>query len=163
MSKTRVLQCLSLFAILLSACGPARFDPKPLPTSGAPQPLPTLADKWSVKLTQSGGFAGVMLTVEVSSDGTIKAEDTRSGKSVTQTLSPTQLNQLKDLISAAKISPNAAPYPGCADCFIFTLEINSNGTVSRVQVDDITAKDSGALELINALRQLRNAMLGVNY
>lgn len=163
MTKPRFFPCLLLFATLLSACGPARISPTPLPTQAAPQPLPTLADKWSLKLTQSGGFAGVLLTVEVSSDGKISAEDSGSGKSKAQNLTADELAELKRLISTARISPNAGPYPGCADCFLYTLEINSNGKLSQVRADDITLKDSGALELVTYLRKLRNALLGVSY
>jgi len=164
MSRLKLLESLLLFTVILSACGPARLDPGPLSTQAAPpQPLPTLSDKWSLKLTQSGGIAGIMLTVEVSSDGKIATEDSRSGKSETRNLTTDELAELKRLISSAKISPNAAPYPGCADCFIYTLEINSNGNPSRVQVDDITLKDSGALELVTYLRKLRNGLLGVSY
>ncbi|MBI3738422.1 MAG: hypothetical protein HY258_05190 [Chloroflexi bacterium] len=163
MSRLKLLKSLLLFMVILSACGPARLGPGPLSTQAAPQPLPTLSDKWSLKLTQSGGIAGIMLTVEVSSDGKITAEDPRSGKSETRNLTTDELAELKKLISSAKISPNAAPYPGCADCFIYTLEINSGGHLARVQVDDITLKDSGALELVTYLRKLRNGLLGVSY
>ncbi|SRR5581483_3366914 len=163
MTKPKLLPCLLMFMILLSACGPARIIPMPLPTQAAPQPIPTLSERWSLKLTQSGGIAGIMLTVEVSSDGKIMAEDPRSGKSETRNLATDELTELKRLISSAKISPNAAPYPGCADCFIYTLEVNSNGNLSRIQVDDITLKDSGALELVTYLRKLRNGLLGVSY
>ena len=163
MSRLKLLKSLLLFTVILSACGPARFDPGPLSTQAAPQPLPTLSDKWSLKLTQSGGIAGIMLTVEVLSDGKITAEDPRSGKSEKRDLTTDELAELKRLVSSAKISPNAAPYPGCADCFIYTLEVNSNGNLSRIQVDDITLKDSGALELVTYLRKLRNGLLDVSY
>ncbi len=157
MLKNRLLQSAFVTLIFLSACALA---PRPTKLS-SPVPLPSPVGKWALKLTQSGGIAGVMLTVEVSSDGQLKAEDQRSGRSVTQVLPPQTMAELQRLISATAISTPGAPRSGCADCFIYDLEIQSNGNSTRVHADDITINDSGAADLILFLRKLRDSALGV--
>ena len=66
----------------LAACGPLlRAEP-------SPKPLPSPASFWTINLKQSGGFAGVSLSLEVSSDGRLVATDERSGRKVEQVLPP---------------------------------------------------------------------------
>jgi hypothetical protein len=154
MVNHRPLSCILLVFVLLSACGRT----KPLP-----QPLPTPSGDWTVKFTQSGGIAGILLTLEISSDGHLKAQDQRTNKGADRTLPQPTITELAGLIAKAKFSPDAAPYPGCADCFIYGLEVQSDGHLSKIRVDDITIRNSGAEELITFLRELRNSALGMNY
>ncbi|MGZ6316283.1 MAG: hypothetical protein ACXWNQ_03405, partial [Anaerolineales bacterium] len=66
--KGILLSAVALIAVL-SACS------RLLPMASAPQPLPSPGENWTIKLTQSGGIAGVMQTLEVSSNGQLKAAD----------------------------------------------------------------------------------------
>lgn len=112
-----------------------------------------------VKLTQSGGFAGVLLTVEVASDGQLTAQDERTHRSVTETLPEAIIAKLTELISSTSLSRGAVPSSGCADCFIYDLEIHSDGQTIEMRVDDVTLGDSGATDLIAFLRDLRDSAL----
>jgi hypothetical protein len=154
MSGKQIQLSLLFLVIGLSACSSA----KPVP-----RPLPTLTDEWTIKFTQSGGFAGVLLTLEISSEGRFKAQDQRAGKNVDQSLSPEMIGQLTALIAGLRVSPDAGTSPGCADCFIYELEIHSGGSVSKTRVDDVTIGRSGVEELITFLRRLRNGALGISY
>jgi emfourin len=154
MSRRRFVSAVLLVLLLLSACSPAR----PVPV-----PLATPSDDWTVELTQSGGFAGVLLTVEVASDGRFSAQDQRLNRRVDRSLPADTIRELSGLLAALRVAPDAAPSPGCADCFIYELEIQSNGSISRIRVDDITLGNSGAADLIAYLRKLRNTALGINY
>ena len=156
MFKNRLLPVILFLSLFMSACGPAK------PTEVIPQPLPSPTGDWTVTLTQSGGFAGVLLTVEVSSDGQLKAEDQRSQRSVTQMLSPQTMARLRQLISNATVSSGPIPRSGCADCFIYDLTIASDGNSSQVHVDDTTLNNSGAADLITFLRQLRDNALSAS-
>jgi hypothetical protein len=112
-----------------------------------------------VKLTQSGGFAGVLLIVEVSSDGHLNAQDERAQRSVDQTLSGETITRIGELISNTRLPRGVAPSSGCADCFIYDLEIRSDSQVVEGKVDDVTIGDSGAADLIAFLRELRDDAL----
>jgi hypothetical protein len=148
---------LPFFALALivvtSACGPAQLQPS------YPQPLPSPSGSWSLSLTQSGGIAGVSLKVTVSSDGQLTAEDQRSGKTVTQTLPPDTMAKLAALYSAVAVSTPQSPKSGCADCFLYHLELNSGDKALSLKFDDTTLGGSGAEQLIHFLQQLRDAAL----
>ncbi len=150
--KGILLSAMALIAIL-SACG------RLLPIGSAPQPLPSPGENWTIKLTQSGGIAGVMQTLEVSSDGQLKAADQRSGRSVTQSLPPAALAELQRLFSKASLAAATPVHSSCADCFIYDLEVTAGGNKMTVRADDTTLTDSGAAELIAFLRQLRDRAL----
>ncbi len=127
-----------------------------------PQPLPSPTRKWSIILNQSGGFAGVLLTVEISSDGQLIAEDQHSHRSVTQTLSAQTITTLNQLVSTTAVSATSAPQLGCADCFIYDLEIRSEESDLHVHVDDVTIKDSSVAGLITLVSKLRDDALRPN-
>ena len=60
-------------AILLSACASRVTTPAPLQTPG---------EKWTVKMTQSGGILGLSRTMEVSSAGTVTVMDKNAQKEI---------------------------------------------------------------------------------
>lgn len=166
MFKNSLLPIPLMAMLFLSACGPAVLQaegPQPFASPVDLQTQPSFSGPWSLSLTQSGGFAGVMLTVQVSSDGKLTAEDQRSGRSVTQTLPAGTLAKLAELTSSvASTASGAGPKPqksSCRDCFLYDLQVTSAGRTARIQADDTTLGASGAQELIGLLRQLRDGAL----
>ncbi len=149
--------CLVLF-LILTACRSRAGNQAPLAT---PLPLPSPARDWNIKMTQSGGIAGVSLSVEVSSRGQLTAQDLRSGKSATVTLSEADLAQLSRLVDQIQTPPAAMPPSKCADCFIYTLELQLQGRDVTLQVDDTTLQGSGLSGLIGFLHKLRDNALSV--
>jgi len=144
---------LLIALIFLSSCGTAGSI-KPIP-----QPLASSSDNWNVKLVQSGGIAGVLLTVDVSSDGRFKAEDQRSQRSVTKVLPSQTTAELKGLIFNTVVSTSRVLQSACADCFIYDLEIQSDGNDFKFHVDDLTINDSDAQGLITTLLKIRDEAL----
>ncbi len=142
-----------ILALLLAACGPAAQSPV------APQASPSPAGEWTVKLTQSGGFAGVMLTVQVSADGTLVAENQRAGSSVTKSLPPETIARIASQSSQFLQMTPVAPRSGCADCFLYKLEFHALDRTSYVEADDTTLAASGAADLVRLLQQLRDEAL----
>ena len=142
--------------IFISSCSQVKS------TNPVPQSLPTPTNSWTVDLTQSGGLAGVLLTVEVTSDGQLKAADKRSNNSVTNVLPPEKTNELKRLISNLSQGGSQSPSSSCADCFIYDLEIRTEGKDIQIHVDDVTIKKSGSQDLITTLIMLRDSALKPN-
>ena len=130
--------------------------------TSVPQPFPSPSDMWSVKLTQSGGIAGVLKTVEVSSDGQLKAEDQRSHRSISKTLPTQTIDELHQLIFSIPAAGGRLLQSGCADCFIYDLEIHSAGKNIEIHADDTTLNGSGAQKLISTLIGLREGALKPN-
>ncbi len=153
MRKVGPAYIILILALLMSACVPA------LPGSSERQPVPSPGPSWNVQLTQSGGFVGVLLTVEVSSDGLLKAENRRAGTSVSQQLPPETISKLLQLYSEVKIPSGDQPQPTCADCFEYDLQLSSGGQTMKIRADDTSLASSGAGELISYLGQLRDQAL----
>lgn len=153
MSIRPLMRLTFVLMALASACGPAQLEPS------GPQPLPSPTQSWTLSLTQSGGFAGVSLKVTVSSDGELTAEDQRSGRIVTQRLSPDVLARLAAMYSS-DLPQIRQPAPSmCADCFTYDLEASSGGTLARIHADDTTLDASGAADLVHLMQQLRDKAL----
>jgi hypothetical protein len=143
-----VMVCLSA-----SACG--------ISHAALPAPLPSPSGAWTIRLTQSGGFAGVLLTIQITSDGKLEAQDHRSGRSVARELTPETVAQLGTLVSQLRIAGGTPPPSACADCFLYDLELESATGTTRVHADDTSMADSGAAAVIGFLRQLGdNALAG---
>jgi hypothetical protein len=153
MPRTRLPLGLLVISMFFSSCSPL----KPVL-----QPLPSPTSKWTVELNQSGGIAGVLLSVEVTNDGQLKAEDQRSNRTVTQTLSAQTTAKLNQLVSNAILSSRSVPKSACADCFIYDLEIQSETSDLHIQADNTTMNESGAAELINYLSKLRDDALAAH-
>ena len=162
MLNTRLFVMLMVLTLFLAACGPATITPPdavPLPSPSGPQSLPSPAQPWDLSLTQSGGFAGVQLKVDVSSAGRLSAEDQRSGKKVSRQLDAATLEKLAGLAAAVAASTPQSPHSSCADCFLYDLQVTSGARTVHVQADDTTLAASGAQELVSLLNQLRDGAL----
>jgi hypothetical protein len=138
---------------LLAACVPVSRQAE------APQASPSPAGEWTVKLTQSGGFAGVMLTVQVSSDGSLIAENQRAGRKVTKTLPSETTAQIARYYSQLLQVTPAPQRSGCTDCFLYRLDFSAAGRAGRLEADDMTLAASGAADLVSLLRRLREEAL----
>jgi len=99
--------------------------PSPLPTNPAKQ-LPLLNGDWHIDFTQSGGIAGTSRSLEISSSGEMTFTNTRTGEKHVTQLPAEKLAALTDLVAAASFRPASQP-SGCADCFIFDLQLASGG------------------------------------
>jgi hypothetical protein len=75
---------LTIF-LSLTACGPSRLEPLTTPARSG---------RSAVRLTQSGGFAGIHLIIDVAISGEMTAQDVRSGRAASGMLSSAALKQL---------------------------------------------------------------------
>lgn len=121
--------------------------------------LPELVGDWQIKLTQSGGLAGVHRLIEISGSGEMTVDDERSKAHIVDKLSAEQLASLIKLTAASQYRPDSGPAGGCADCFVYVLEITSGGETFQAQLDDISLADSGLNPLVDTLGSLMKAAL----
>ena len=150
----RTLPVLLLITIMLSACSPS--TPTPLATPS----LPTFGETWTIKMNHSGGIMGLSRSIEISSDGKFTVADERSGKTIEGQLSTDKLSQLQELIKTLKpVKVTGIEQTGCADCFIYELEIQGGGKSFSTQVNDITLNDSGLSPLVDFLRNILETSL----
>lgn len=150
----RIIFYILIIATLLSACSPSK--PVPLGTPIVPEENKT----WTIKMEQSGGIMGLSRSIEISADGKYTLTDQRANKTVKGQLSSGDLTRLRQIL--ATIKPASAPEPkqsGCADCFIYTIEIQGTGTPFSIQLDDVTLPNSGLEALVSFLRDLMDKSL----
>ena len=137
-----------LITLLITGCVPSA-TPEPLNTPTAELSAP--GNDWTIKMTQSGGFAGVSRSVEVSSDGKYTVVDERAKKTVSGELTTDELSELNQLVMTSKYVSAAKPN-GCADCFVYDLEAQVNGEKLSVQLNDVSLPNSGLEPLVSYLR-----------
>ncbi len=129
---------LIVTALLLASCA-----------SSAP------AIEWTtIKMSQSGGFIGLSRSIEISADGKYIAVDNRANKTVNGELSADELFALNKLVAGYKSANVMKPEnTGCADCFVYDLQIQGSGKNISAQLNDVTLPKSGMEALVNFLRE----------
>jgi hypothetical protein len=89
------------------------------------------ARSWMLDYALSGGFAGLMQQLSVTSDGRLVAVDKKSGRQVEKTLAPEQLRELDALLAQLEGAPAAPSRPAiasrCADCVEYRLQAAIDG------------------------------------
>jgi hypothetical protein len=141
----RILVSLTVLGTMLaSGCA--------APALPAKNKLPTLGGDWSIKFTHSGGFVGVSRWIEIKSDGSYLVVDDRSPDyRKTGQLTAQELEDLKKLVASTNYTPNELP-SGCADCYVYTIEIKGEGKGFAVTVDEVVLPDTGLGPLVSDLR-----------
>jgi hypothetical protein len=149
---------LAIFCtLLLSACAAAPTT-APLPeNTNTPEPatgnLPALNGSWTITMTHSGGIMGLQRSVNIDSSGAYTVQDSRGEQAFTGQLSDEELANLIQVANSTEYSASGRPH-GCADCFVYNIEINGDGGRFSAQVDDTSLEESGLTPLIIALRDI---------
>jgi len=165
---TRSVFLYALFmALLIAGCSASTSEsskstpelPKSTPESTKSN-LPALDGTWKIKMTHSGGIMGLSRSIEISSDGKYTVMDERAKKTITSELTADELSKLMEQVSASEYIPASQPDGrGCADCFIYDLEIQGIGGKFNIQLNDISLPTSGLETLVIYLRGLIEAAL----
>ena len=146
--KTGFLSVLLSFAILLIACNPT--------TSDTTSP----SANWSVKLTLSGGFAGLNRSISLNQDGQAIYIDKRAKSRVEKQVTKADLQTVAKLVKILSPSDETVRGPSqCRDCINYVLAASYDGTHIRRAVDTITVQDSDAKDLIKKLTILASEVL----
>jgi hypothetical protein len=152
-----VILCTILISLLIVGC---RQSPTPEPLKTATlEPsaadLPALNGEWKIKMTQSGGIMGLMRSIEISWNGKFSVDDERTGQTIAGEFSSGDLSKISEMVSSAKYVPASQPDGmGCADCFIYDLEIEGEGRKFTAQLNDVSLPNSGLEPVITYLRTL---------
>lgn len=137
------------FTMILSACAK---------NGGITYTAPELTDGWSIKMNLSGGFDGLVRNIEIDSDGDFVVADEIRQKTVEGKLTKDELEELVKLISSLTFNP-VETETGCADCFLYHIEIESSERKMVIEADDVTLGDSGMGELTQFLRGIMDSAL----
>ena len=142
---------------ILSACAGApvnTVEPKPLgtPTSQLDTAC-SLPAQWNIQFNRSGGFAGFNESLTLDSGGSLTVQSERPAVNVRKTISGDQVNAIGGLLAQAcpfEMKPNDA---GCADCFLYKLDVQMDGQTYVMLATDVTLTED-LHPLISSLSQL---------
>ena len=136
----------------------ANPEPTNLPApSASPDHLPALNGDWQISLTKSGGIMGMFRKVDISAAGDMIFTDMNGKETGKSRLPEEKLAVLTKLAGDTVYMPLGAP-SGCADCFIFDLQISSGGETFEAQLNQIDLPASGLEPLVQFLvEELNNA------
>ncbi len=109
----------------------------------------------TIRMMHSGGIMGLARSIEISSDGKFKITDERLSTTITGELSSDELSKINELVSTAEFIAISKPDGmGCADCFVYDLEVQRNGDRFSARLNDLNLHDSGLAPLVDHLRGL---------
>ncbi len=157
MKKT--LLSLLLISLLLAACATPATETPAREAPAKPERTKTPIAWSSIKLTQSGGLAGVSRIITFSQDGRGSAVDERAAKNVEVTLTAEQVAQMDALVQEVVKLPRVALESTCVDCFVYALEVSSSGKTKIVQLSEAQLAASGFEALVTFLRALMDVAL----
>jgi len=156
MPRTVFLYMLFI-SLFIAGCG----------TSATPEPIktptlkprqtdqPSFEGNWTITMKHSGGIMGLSRSIEITSKGNFIVVDERANKTVTGILAENEFSKINEQVSSLEYIPASKPDGmGCADCFIYDLEIQENGEKFAVQLNDISLPSSGLESLVSYLRSL---------
>ena len=151
----RINAWILLFGILfVSSCAPAEVHKPDSPK------MPALEGKWVIRMTQSGGIMGMSQSIDIRSDGSYTATDIRTDQTRAGRLSEDELTGLIKHVASVEYSTVDVPeHFGCADCFLYDLQITANKQIFSVQLNDISLPQSGLESLVMNLREIMTRKL----
>lgn len=144
--KMTVIFLLGVF--IFSACG----------SPGSIEILETPTNEWRIVFVHSGGFAGLMRALEISSDGSYTLKDERTNFTKSGQITDNELADLSRILVGINYVPQTKP-TGCADCFIYDIRVTGGGNDFSARVDDVNIDDSGLRLLVSALREIMDREL----
>ena len=148
------LLILILTGLILAACGAPATEP-----AVKPDRTRTAAEWTAIRMSQSGGLAGVSRTISISRDGHGSVMDESAGKNAALTLTPEQLVQLEAIMASFTKLPKVELDLNCADCFVYTLGFSFPERNRTVQLSDTQLAASGYEPLVTFLRTLLDTTL----
>jgi hypothetical protein len=152
-----LLGCRSLSGTFATPTPPPE-PTNPVPLATPALSIPVLNGDWHINLNKSGGIMGLSRSLEILSSGEMNLSDLRIRKTSQTRLPADRLSELTGLVANSHYQPVSVP-TGCADCFIYNLEISSGGQTFQVQLNQIDLTNSGLQPLVDFLGQYMNAVI----
>ncbi len=148
------------------------LSPSPLPTVSAistlpsspipslpPSPEPVTSATWRIRFTMSGGFAGIIRSVELSDDGLLRVSDQRTGRQSEIQISTTDLEAINGWVARAQSPPLLPRFSNCRDCLHYDITIHRGNETVTAELTDLNLDQSDLSLLINKLAALQETAL----
>lgn len=119
-------------------------------------------DTWSVRLSISGGFAGVRRQIEVDYSGRLLVQDQKLKKKVAGSLDSSELEKLAVLVRSAAAKPASTGKPrhaDCFDCYRYTMILKTGDKETKSQINGLQDLDAGKNQLVQHLLSIMRQRL----
>ncbi len=146
--KHQKLAICLLLGLMLAGCSPSQpseptFSPTPeiMSSPEATEALPgdcPQPKKWAIEFQREGGIMGLSQQLKVGSEGTLQAQDLSTQNTFTQTLNPSQVLEIQNLLVQACPFETGRAAQACPDCFEYSMSIQMDEELFRVKVSDTT-------------------------
>jgi hypothetical protein len=118
------------------------------------------ASQGAINFEVTGGFTGTgdgTPALRIEPDGT--ATRTSAGRTQTTRLDLATLHDLQAKIDAAQFPMLEPAYMGCADCYVYEVSVQLDGTMHRVAVDTDAHPPAALQAVIDALKDIEQLPL----
>ena len=131
-----------LVGILLSACAGEPLSTQAPVSLGTPigqgQVGCSIPAQWVIQFNRTGGFAGVDESLTLDSAGKLTVQSKRPARNEQKTISNDRVNAIGEILAQAcpfEMKPNDT---GCADCYLYKLDIQMDGETYMMLATDVT-------------------------
>lgn len=153
---------------MLAGCSPSQpseptYSPTPeiMSSPKATAALPgdcSQPKQWAIEFQREGGIMGLSQQVTLASDGTLQAKNINTQDTFTQTLNPSQVLEIENLLVQACPFETGRAAQACPDCYEYSMSIQMDEELFRVKVSD-TAIPQDMQPLIQMLNSLLQQLL----
>jgi hypothetical protein len=135
-----------LIIFLLTACGRKLAntqEPEPLasPTSQTTTGACSAPSSWMIQFHRTGGFGGFDESLTLNNDGNLTVQSKRPSADAQKQISADQVRAITDSLVQACPFEAGSSEGNCADCFLYTLDIQMDGHTYTVKASDVTLTD----------------------
>ncbi len=157
-------------SIQMTASPAATTSPLPSPTlsvTSTPLPSPSPSQghntsmSWQISFVMSGGFAGVIRSVELSDDGLLRATDERTGRRSEVQISAADLAAISAWVAQVQPMPSLPRFSDCRDCLHYDITIRRGSETLTAELTDLNLDQSALSLLINKLAALQETALSM--
>jgi hypothetical protein len=156
--KNLAIAILVGLAGMLAGCAliSARDGDKPSPSAGTDCLHPS---HWQISFQRSGGFAGQTVNLYLSSDGELNVSNPDQNLEINTTLPQADVDRIEVQLASLCAASRGGQIKSCPDCFVYSLEIEMDGTIYTARADDTTLGASPVKDLFNSLIALLSQTL----
>ncbi len=148
----------ALVLFLLTACSAQSATPPSVPSATATRERQELG-QWRIRLSISGGFAGLRRSAELSSTGELTVTDQKRNKKVTVQVPQAEMERISSWVLQARPTQPQPRLSNCRDCFEYELTILRDGEILSFWFNDVTLEDAELAPLVNTLARLQEQAL----
>jgi len=120
---------------------------------------PKGSGEWRIEFRMSGGFAGILRSIELLSTGQMTVIDQKTNKQVTVQVSEMDMEKISSWVIQAQSAQALPRLSDCQDCLEYEITIHRDGELLSFWFNDLTLDNADLAPLINTLAYMQEQAL----